>query len=101
MMFLIGPYNGDNCVEMGSLKDSRVKIDPKFKLLSCGYGRFKSGNWCKIHVKVKESEIKVLVDDLSVAIFNTEFEPCGCRGLTLESGVKRKLSFKDYAIEIQ
>ena len=74
MMFLIGPYNGDNCAVIGSLKDSRIKIYPKFKLLSCGYGRFKSGNWCKIHVKVTESEIKVL-----------EFEPCGCGGLMLGS----------------
>lgn len=98
MMFLIRPYNGDNCVVMGSLKDSRVKI---VRLSSCGYGRFKSGNWCKIHVKVTESDIKVLVDDLAVAIFNTEFEPCGWGGLMLGSGVKRKLSFKDFAIEIQ
>lgn len=101
MIFVFRPYNGDNCVVMGSVKDSRVRIYSKFKLLSCGYGLLKSGNWYKIQVQVTGSEVKVLIDDLAVAIFKSEFEPCGCGGLILGSGVKRRLSFKDYAIEIQ
>ncbi|XP_068732418.1 uncharacterized protein [Montipora capricornis] len=94
----IRPYNRDNCIQVGCLQDNEVKIYSKPKILSCGYGSLRGGSWHNIRVKVAGSEVKVLIDDLTVAVFMSHFDQSGRGGVILGSGVERKLSFTDYAI---
>ena len=94
------PYNRDNCIQVGSLQDNEVKIYSKPKILSCGYGSLRGGSWHNIRVKVAGSEVKVLIDDLTVAVFMSHFDQSGRGGVILGSGVEKKLSFTDYAIII-
>lgn len=96
--FVIRPYNRDSCVQAGHLQGGKVKNYPKLKALTCGYGFLRSGSWYKIRVKVARSEVKVLIDDTEVAVFRSQFQITGRGGVMLGSGVKRKISFKDYRI---
>ena len=47
------------------------------------------------------SEVKVLIDDVELAVFKSQFEVNGRGGIMLSSGFKRKISFKDYRILIK
>ena len=61
----------------------------------------RSGSWYNVRVKVTGSKVKVLIDDVEVALFKSQLEVNGRGGVMVASGFKRKISFKDYRILIK
>ena len=88
-------------MQAGYLKGDKVKEYSNHKSLSCAYGFLRSGSWYDVRVKVSGSVVKVLIDDVEVAVFKSQFELNGRGGVMVASGFKRKISFKDYRIIIK
>ena len=101
LLFVSRPYSRDSCVQAGHLQDFKVKKYSKLKSLSCAYGFLRSGTWYNVRVKVTRSEVKVLIDDVEVAVFKSLFEVNGRGGIMVASGFKKKILFKDYRIFIK
>ena len=58
----------------------------------------RGGSWYDVRVKVRGSEVKVIIDDVEVAVFKSRFPTIGRGGIMVASGFKRKISFKDFRI---
>lgn len=58
----------------------------------------RGGSWYDVRLKVNGSEVKVLIDDVVVAVFNSRFPTIGRGGVMVASGYKRRINFKDFRI---